>query len=148
MFDKNRNIKVGRDININSNNHLEQLNRSGLLEKKNECSIILEKEASAKWKTAFKYLFFSLVLFIILYFSLPILFGFLAEQNKDSILKGVFDKPIPQNIQFIITTVLAIVPIFTPLTGLLDDNDTQKKQREILKKINILLKEKEYLNKD
>ena len=51
MFDKNRDIKVGRDINIQiEKNSLEKLENEKLKLKENDSNLILKKETIKKLK--------------------------------------------------------------------------------------------------
>jgi len=148
MFDNNRDIKVGRDIIIGVNDNLDSSSKPELLDKRSDCEIILKAEAKAKSKRATLMFILGIFLFIALFFLLPVLFRFLSHIQYLKLFKSLFEIEIDLKTQLLFTAVLAFMPVFRPILDLLNPNDIQKKQKELIKLINTILKEKEYLNKE
>ena len=145
MFNQNRDIKVGRDININlEKNNLEHLNREGLLEKKKSSNLILKKETYLKLRKTFNYIIFSIIIFLIIYFVIPIILVKYTDENN-KILTFIIKISQDKKAALILSTLAAIVTIITPLSNLWKSNHIEIKQYEILKSINTILKEREYL---
>ena len=148
MFDNNRDIKVGRDINIQIDKYnLENLNKQDLLKKEGVSKLILNKEFKMKLKQLFYSMVFGAILFILVYFGLSYLLDHLrVEENTISsqLLRVLRDK----NIVLILSGLAAFKTIMEPLLSLGKKNDIEKKHSEILKTIRIILKEKEYLENE
>lgn len=145
MFNQNRNIKVGRDININlKKNNLEHLNREGLLEKKKSSNLILKKETYLKLRKTLNYIVFSIIIFLIIYFVIPIILVKYTDENN-KILTFLIKISQDKKAALILSTLAAIATIITPLSNLWKSNHIEIKQYEILKSINTILKEREYL---
>jgi hypothetical protein len=148
MFDNNRDIKVGRDINIGLKDNLDSLSKPELLDKRSDCEIILKAEGRVKSKKAIRMFIFGIFLFIALFFLLPVLFRFLSQVQDLKLFKSLFEIEIDLKTQLLFTAVLAFMPVFRPILDLLNPNDIQKKQNELIRLINTIIKEKEYLNKE
>ena len=147
MFDKNKNIKVGRDININVEKHnLEKSEKEELLEKKKDANLILKKETNRKFKSTLNYFIFALILFLTIYFAIPFLLN--KYGNEDNVVLSFLLK-ITQDEKTILTLsgFASFLAIINPLHDLWKSNDIENKQYEMLKSINTILKEREYLKK-
>jgi len=147
MFDKNKNIKVGRDININiEKNNFEKFDHEKLIEKKNDANLILKKENNRKLKKTLNFFIFALILFLIFYLLIPYL---LDKYGSEENLVISFMSKITQDEKtiLVLSGLASFITILTPLKDLWKSNDIENKQYEILKSINTILKEREYLNK-
>lgn len=146
MFNKNENIKVGRDFNVYIDKSIENLNDAKLRQKKIDSNFILKKESRKRLKKTINLFIFAIVFFLILYFGLPfmlnrygneenIVVNFLTEITKD------------EKITLLLSGLALIMSILNPLHDLWKSNDIERRQYEILKSINTILKEREYLKK-
>jgi uncharacterized membrane protein (DUF485 family) len=148
MFDNNKNIKVGRDINLNYNsNFYEQKEIKELMTDKSSSKIILDQEFKLKLKKTIKNFIFVIVAFVILYFSLPLLFKYLSQINESKLFSKLFEVEIDTKTQILFTAVIAIFPVFNRFFDLWKNNEVEKKHIDILKNIEIILKEREHLKK-
>jgi len=147
MFNKNKNIKVGRDININiEKNNLEQYNQQALIKKEKEANLILKKEAKRKFKATLIILTIAFIIFIFIYLITPFLVNnYVNKNNKiyNFLIKIVQD----EKTMIILSGLASVVTIITPLSDLWKSNHIEKKQYEVLKTIKTILKEREYLKK-
>jgi hypothetical protein len=147
MFDKNRDIKVGRDINIQvEENNFEKLGSEKLTLKKNDSILILKKENTKKFKRTFRLFLFALILFLVLYLGLPFFLN--KYGNEENFIVSFLSKLIQDDKTILVLSGLAsFITILNPISDLWKSNDIEKKQYEILKSINTILKEREYLKK-
>ncbi len=147
MFDNNRNIKVGRDINIQVDKRtFENLNDKELKQKKDDSNFILKKESEKKLRKTLNFLIFAILLFLTLYYGLPFVFS--KYRNEDNLILNFLSKIIQNEKAILVLSGLAsFVTILNPLSDLWKSNDIEKKQYEILKSINTILKERKYLKK-
>jgi len=147
MFNENKNIKVGRDININiEKSNLEKSDQQELIEKKKDANLILKKETNRKFKSTFNFFVFAVILFFIIYLLIPFLLN--KYGNEENWMLSFITK-ITQNEKtiLVLSGFASFMAILTPLNDLWKSNDIEKKQHEILKSINTILKEREYLKK-
>ncbi|WBX72006.1 hypothetical protein [Tenacibaculum retecalamus] len=147
MFDKNKNVKVGRDININiEKNNIEKYEKKELLIKKTDANLILKKITNQKLKTTLNYLISALIIFILIYFLVPFLLN--KYENEENVILDFVNRTIQdKNTGLTLSILASLITIITPLSNLWKSNDIEKKQYETLKLINIILKERNYLNK-
>ncbi|MEY8779785.1 hypothetical protein AB9K32_05120 [Allomuricauda sp. XS_ASV26] len=146
MFNKNKNINVGRDINIQINKkNFENLSTNELAESKNKSKLILNRESSSKLKKSVNWLIFGVLVFFLLYLGLPYLLS--NYGNGENTIITFFSKLIlDKKISLIISSLGSFMAILNPISDLWKTNEIEKKHYEILKTINIILKEREYLN--
>lgn len=148
MFDKNKNIKVGRDININveNSNNLEVLDSSELRQLEKNADSILTQEFNSKFKSFLKKCLLGLILGILCYLIIPYLlsnpFGL-----KDSIWGIIFEKFQNKETISILSGFASFLTIVDPLIKLRENNDVEQKQYDLKKTIRTILKEREYLNR-
>ncbi len=146
MFDGNRDINVGRDININSHNDYSTWTDEELNQKKMDCHSIKNKESKKKFKRSINLLIFISVLFVAIYFSVPYLLDYLI-QNSTGFINKMIPREIDPKLQLTLMVSLSLLAILRPITDIWSTTKIEKKQNEILSEINVILKERNYLKK-
>ncbi len=147
MFDNNRDVKVGRDINIQFNKRIfENLSNKELKQKENDSNFILKKERDEKLRKTLYFFIFAIILFLILYCGLPFVLN--KNGNKENLIVNFLSKIIQdEKTILVLSGFSSFMAILNPLNNLWKTNDVEKKQYEILKSINTILKERKYLKK-
>ncbi|WP_438712038.1 hypothetical protein ACSTS3_06130 [Aquimarina muelleri] len=145
MFNKNKNISVGRDINIQMDKkNFENLNNDELTEKKNNSKLILNKENGIKIRKLLNWLIFAVILFFLLYIGIPYMLNNFG--NEENILVTFFLKVFQDGkTSLMLSSLASFMAILSPISDLWKSNEIEKKQYEILKAIAVILKEREYL---
>ncbi|MDO5655437.1 MAG: hypothetical protein Q4G27_04785 [Flavobacteriaceae bacterium] len=136
MFDKNKNINVGRDINIQSDKKsFENLSDEELNLKKSHAIYILKEETTIKFKRTGFLIVLAFVLFLIIYLGVPYLYS--KYGNQENFVFKIFQNEESYKMLSIIASVMTII---YPISDLWKSNDIENKQNEILKAINTNLK--------
>lgn len=144
MFDKNKSIKVGRDINIQiDKKNFETLSNDELTQKRSNSKLILNKESGAKMRRSLNCFITWGLLFLLLYIGIPFFFENYGNENNLIVkfLKLIYN----EKTWGMLSGIASFLAILNPLNDVWKTNEIEKKQNQILKTINTILKEREYL---
>lgn len=143
MFDKNKNIKVGRDINIQiDKSNYENLSNEELESLRSNALHISNEEFKNKLKSTGFLIVFAILLFAVLSLGIPYLYS--NYGNDESFILNFFQNEKSYRMICGLGSFMAIV---SPFSNLWKPNDIENKQNEILKAVNTILKERKYLKK-
>ncbi len=146
MFDGNRDIIAGRDINIQSNHDLSMLATEELTLKVRDCFKIKGQENKKKFRRTLSFLTFIAFLFVVIYFSLPFFLNYLTK-NTTGFLQKMIPKEIDATLKFNFMISLTLLAILKPVSDIWATSSVERKQDEMIDEIRVILKEREYLNK-
>ncbi|CAM1343842.1 hypothetical protein [Tenacibaculum amylolyticum] len=147
MFDNNKSIKVGRDINIYiEKQKLESLTNEELLKIDTDSKVVLNEKGKQKRKKLLKTILFNFILIALVLVALPFVLAKLKESDNFIIkilIGGILNKDLINGF----TLLASLAAIGFPYKGYEKKSEIELKHREIRKVIKIILEERNYLGK-